>query len=196
VLLNCCCFTYSQGDATNQRFKIPPAGARTSTSRCGQGNTSAAAAIAAAADSPATSVILAQVNPSQAASAGCNVLAHIDNSVAAPGQVKTHSPLRAAEDFIKSHVESLREGIAPLCLDKGNNFLSLQHRYFMEAKTVRIDQDDDYVPISARVDSQVKALKETEELPEFIELQNETKALIKTHQQSFKLLIIKSCTIE
>jgi hypothetical protein len=59
-----------------------------------------------------------------------------------------------------------------------------------------MEQDDDYVPISARVDFKVKALKEAEELPEFIELQNETKALIKTHQQSLKLLIIKSCTIE
>jgi hypothetical protein len=38
----------------------------------------------------------------------------------------------------------------------------------------------------------VKALKEAEELPEFIELQNETKTLIKTHQQSLKLPIIKS----
>jgi hypothetical protein len=42
----------------------------------------------------------------------------------------------------------------------------------------------------------VKSLKEAEELPEFIELQNETKALIKAHQQSLKMLIIKSCTIE
>jgi hypothetical protein len=32
----------------------------------------------------------------------------------------------------------------------------------------------------------VKALKEAEELPEFTELQNETKSLIKTHQQSLK----------
>jgi hypothetical protein len=59
-----------------------------------------------------------------------------------------------------------------------------------------MDQDDDHVPISARVDFKVKALKEAEELPEFIKLQNETKTLIKTHQQSLKLLIIKSCTIE
>jgi hypothetical protein len=69
-------------------------------------------------------------------------------------------------------VESLREGIAPLCLDKGNKFISLQHWYFTKAKTViRMEQDDDYVPISARVDFNVKALKEAEELPEFIELQ-------------------------
>jgi hypothetical protein len=59
-----------------------------------------------------------------------------------------------------------------------------------------MEQDDDYVPISARVDFKVKALKEAEEIPEFIELQNETKALIKTQQQSLKLLVIKSCTIE
>jgi hypothetical protein len=105
--------------------------------------------------------------------------------------------LRAAEDFIKSNIESLREGIAPLCLDKGKKFLSLQHRYLTKAKTViRMEQDDDYVPISSRVDFKVKALKEAEELPELIELQNETKAIIKTHQQSLKLLIIKSCTIE
>jgi hypothetical protein len=175
---------------------MPPAGARTSTSRRGLGH-SAAAAIAAASESQAPAMAPTQANPTQAASTGRNVRARIDNSVATPGQVKTFSPLRAAEDFIKSHIESLREGIAPLCLDKGKKFLSLQHRYFTKAKTViRMEQDDDYVPISARVDFKVKALKEAEELPEFIELQNETKALIKTHQQSLKLLIIKSCTIE
>jgi hypothetical protein len=59
-----------------------------------------------------------------------------------------------------------------------------------------MEQDEDYVPISARVDFRVKALKEAEELPEFIELQNETTSLIKTYQQSLKLLIIKACTIE
>jgi hypothetical protein len=173
---------------------MSPAGARTSTSRRGLGN-SAAAAVAAASESQAPAMAPTQANPTQAAPTGCNVRAHIDNSVATPGQVKTFSPLRAAEDFIKSHIESLCEGIAPLCLDKGNKFLSLQHRYFTKAKTViRMEQDDDYVPISAQVDFKVKAFKEAEELP--IELQNETKALIKTHQQSLKLLIIKSCTID
>jgi hypothetical protein len=82
-------------------------------------------------------------------------------------------------------------------LDKGKTFISLQHWYFTKAKTVIcIEQDDNYVPILARVDFKVKALNEADDLPELIELQNETKALIKTHQQSVKLLIIKSCTIE
>jgi hypothetical protein len=82
-------------------------------------------------------------------------------------------------------------GLHPAVWTKG-----IQHRYFTKAKTViRMEQDDDYFPISARVDFKVKALKEAEELPEFIELQNEINALIKTHQQSLKLLLIKSCTI-
>jgi hypothetical protein len=176
---------------------MPTAGARTSTSRHGLGKSAAAAAIAAASDSQAPAMAPTQANSNQAAPTGRNVRARIDNYGATPGQVKTYSPLRAAEDFIKSHIESLREGIAPLCLKKGNKFLSLHHQFFTKANTViRMEQDDDYVPISARVDFKVKALKEAEELPEFIELQNETKTLIKTHQQSLKLLIIKSCTIE
>jgi hypothetical protein len=167
---------------------MPPVGARTSTSRGGLG-TSAAAAIAAASDSQAPAMAPAQAKPIQAAPTGRNFRARIDNYIATPGQVNTYSPLRAAEDFIKSHIESLREGIAPLCLYKGNKFLSFQHRYFTKAKTViRMEQDD--------INFKVKALKEAEELLEFIELQNETKALIKTHHQSLKLLIIKSCTIE
>jgi hypothetical protein len=175
---------------------MPPVGTRTSTSRRDQGNISAAAAIAATSESQSPAIAPAQFNPSQAASTGRNVWARIDNYGATPGQVKTYSPLRAAEDFIKSHIESLCEGIVPLCLDKGKKFLSLQHWYFTKTKTViRMEQDDDCVPISARVDFKVKALKEAEELPQFIELQNETKALIKTYQQSLKLLIIKSCTI-
>jgi hypothetical protein len=176
---------------------MPLAGARTSTSRRGQGNISAASAIASASESQAPVMAPAQPNLNQAAPTGRNIRACIENSVATPGHVKTYSPLRAAEDFIKSHIESLCEGIAPLCLDKGKKFISLQHWYFTKAKTViRMEQDDDCVPIPARVDFKVKALKEAEELPEFIELQNETKSLIKTHQQPLKLLIIKSCTIE
>jgi hypothetical protein len=175
---------------------MSPAGARTSTSRRGLGN-SAAAVIAAASDNQSPAMAPTQAKPTQADPTGRNVRARIDNSVATPGQVKTYSPLRSAEDFIKSHIESLREGIAPLCLDKGKKILSPQHRYFTKANTViRMEQDDDYVPISARVDFKVKALKEAKEIPEFIEIQNETKSLIKTHQKSLKLLIIKSCTIE
>jgi hypothetical protein len=128
---------------------MPPAGARTSTSRRGMGN-SAAAAIAAASESQAHAMAPTQANPTQAAPTGRSVRARIDNSVATPGQVKTYSPLRAAEDFIKIHIGSLLEGSAPLWLEKGNKFLSLQHWYFTKAKTViRMEQDDDYVPISA-----------------------------------------------
>jgi hypothetical protein len=43
-----------------------------------------------------------------------------------------------------------------------------------------MEQYDDYFPISARVDFKLKALKDAEELPEFIELQNETKTLMTT----------------
>jgi hypothetical protein len=59
-----------------------------------------------------------------------------------------------------------------------------------------MEQDEYYAPVSSRVDFKVKALKEAKDLPEFIELQNEIKSLIKTHQKSLKLLIIESCTIE
>jgi hypothetical protein len=129
---------------------MPPAGAITSTSRRGHGNTSVAAAIATAADSQAPAVTPAQVNPIQAASAGHNVRAYINNYVATPGQVKIHSSLRAAGDFIEIHVKWLREGMSPLCLDKGKKFISLQHWYFTKAKTdIRMDQDEEYVPISA-----------------------------------------------
>jgi hypothetical protein len=126
---------------------MPPAGSRTSTSRRGQGNTSATTASAATADSQA-SAMTAQGNLIQAASPGRNIRACIDNYVSTPGKVKTYSPLRAAKDFIKSNIESLREGITTLCLDKGKKCLFLQHWYFTKARTViRMEQDDDYVPI-------------------------------------------------
>jgi hypothetical protein len=126
VLLNCCCYYVLARKCDQSRPTMPPAGARTSTSRRGQGN-SAAAAIAAASESQAPAMAPTQANPNQSAPTGRNVRARINNYIATPGQVKTYSPLRAAEDFIKSHIESLREGIAPLCLDKGKTFISLQH---------------------------------------------------------------------
>jgi hypothetical protein len=94
-----------------------------------------------------------QVNPSPVATAACNVRACIDNYSDMPGQVKMHSPLRIDEDYIEGRAELIREGIAPLCLDKAKKFISLQHQYFTKAKTdMRMEQDEKYVPISARVD--------------------------------------------
>jgi hypothetical protein len=145
---------------------------------------SAAIAITSVADSPAPAVTPDQVNSNPTASAGRNVRACINNYAVTPGQVKMHSPLRAEGEFINSHVELLPyEGISPLCLDKGKTFLSLQHQYFVKSKTViLVQQDEDYVPILARVDLKVKSLEEAEELPEFIELQNETTPLVKIPQ--------------
>jgi hypothetical protein len=199
VLLNCCCYYELARKREQSRLTMPPAGARTSTSRRGLGN-SAAAAITAASESQAPAMAPTQANPTQAALQAATS-GHVSTIL-----LRCEANTRPSQDFLspessrrlhQSHIESLHEGIAPLCLDKGKKCLSLQHRYFTKAKTViRMEQDDDYVLISARVDFKVKAFKEAEELPEFIELKNETKALIKTHQQSLKLLIIKSCTIE
>lgn len=105
--------------------------------------------------------------------------ARIDESVASPGTIVTRNPLRVAEAFIESHVESLHEGIASLLLARGKEYLLLAHRIhhkYLMAK--RMEDSKDYVPVLARINFTLQWVKEAEELPEFTQLQADMSELV------------------
>jgi hypothetical protein len=59
-----------------------------------------------------------------------------------------------------------------------------------------MEADDDYVPVSARVEFRLQAVKEAEELAEFKQLQDQAEAVIKEKQVALKKLVIETIKLE
>lgn len=121
--------------------------------------------------------------------------ARIDPSVGT--HKSTQSPLAVAEEFIESHTSSLHEGIATLLTSHGREHLVLSQRLFTKerAKT-RIEKDEDYIPVSARVNFRLQVASETEELQEYTELQNRAEEIVKRHQKELKTCCIESMILD
>jgi hypothetical protein len=123
--------------------------------------------------------------------------AYIDTSIATPGEKLQLSPLKAAEEFIVSHTASLRNEIATLLLDRGREHIHLAHKAYSKYQNQsRMENDDDYIPVSARVEFRLQAVKEAEELPEFQQLQDQAVAVIKEKQIALKKLVIATIKLE
>ena len=123
--------------------------------------------------------------------------ARIDPTVADPNNGKTRMPLSAAEDFIKSHTASLHTGISTLLLKQGQDYLAIAHKIQSKTRNIsRMEEDESYIPISARVNFRLQAMKEVEELNEFKELQQSTNTLISEQQQALKTAIIACAKLE
>jgi hypothetical protein len=121
--------------------------------------------------------------------------ARVDPSVD-PGK-SNRSPLALSEDYIKSHISSLHEGIATLLLNRGREHLVLSQRLFSKERSqIRIEKDDDYIPVSARVNFRLQVVKETEELPEYLLLQNRTAEIVKRHQEELKVCVVESIKLD
>ena len=126
-----------------------------------------------------------------------NKKARIDATVATPGNKNYRSPLQQAESFISSHVASLHTGIATLLLDRGKEHLLLSHKIFnKDFNSKRMETDNEYIPVSARVDFALQPAKEVRELPEFHELQLETSTLVNNFQRKLKKQIIACAKLE
>ena len=107
------------------------------------------------------------------------------------------SPLVISEEHIKSHISSLHEGIATLLLNRGREHLVLSQRLFSKERSkIRIEKDEDYIPVSARVNFRLQIVKETEELPEYLLLQNRTAEIVKRHQEELKVCCVDSINLD
>ena len=125
------------------------------------------------------------------------VRARIDPSVRNQGVDSHLSLLAAAEKFIKSHTESLQEGIATFLLSRGKEYLLLFHRLKIKLKSLhRMESDDSFIPVSARVSFKLQVIKEAAEVQEFKDLQTTVKVVVDAHQQELKRHIILSLKIE
>jgi hypothetical protein len=88
-------------------------------------------------------------------------------------------------------------GLAPLVEEKGNTFISLAHKMFLKDRNItRMEEDQYYVPVSARVSFKLQAWKEAEASPEFATLNSETTALVKTFLLQLNQQIIANIKLE
>ena len=123
--------------------------------------------------------------------------ARFDPSVAPPGQIKGQSPLLSAQTHITNHIESLHDGIATLLLARGKEHLALVHKIFIKDSNIaRMEKDDEYIPISARINFRLQAIPAADELQEYKALKEETATLVSTQQKGLKAAIIKCAKLE
>ena len=59
-----------------------------------------------------------------------------------------------------------------------------------------MESDDDYIPVSARIEFRLQAVKEAKELPEFQQLQDQAAEVIKEKQVALKQVIIDTLKLE
>ena len=123
--------------------------------------------------------------------------ARFDLSVATPGQIKGQSPLLSAQAHITDHIESLHDGIATLLLARGKEHLALAHLIFIKDSNIaRMEKDDEYIPISARINFRLQAIPAADELQEYQALKEETATLVATQQKGLKAAIIQCAKLE
>ena len=122
--------------------------------------------------------------------------ARFDPSVE-PGK-PNRSPMALAEELIKSHISTLHEGIATLLLNRGREHIVLSQRLFSKERSkLRIEKDDLYIPVSARVSFRLQVVKEAEELEnEYKLLQDKSAEIIKRHQEELKVICVDSINLD
>jgi hypothetical protein len=100
-------------------------------------------------------------------------------------------------DYIDNRTEMLCEGPVTLLNAKGTRYVSLMHKLFLKQKKLaRMESDEDYVPVSARLAFKVQAWKEAEVLPEFTALIRDTATFIKQFQLQLQANIIANIRLE
>ena len=110
---------------------------------------------------------------------------------------KPSTPMRVAEEVIISHTASLRDGLANLLRSRGKEYLALAHRtYTKSQKIMKMEKDNDFIPISARVTFKLKAMKDVEELQGFKELQESVDEDMSLVQKRLKKHIIECAKLE
>jgi len=120
----------------------------------------------------------------------------IDASAASPSDTAT-TPMASARNSISTYVESLQPEVATILKRLAVEFLVSLHRLFMKQKQVtKLENDDELIPISARVNFTLKCSKLVEQDEEYLSLVSETNEIVKTFQNDLRAKIIATAKLE
>jgi hypothetical protein len=96
-------------------------------------------------------------------------------------------PLKAAQDHILSIILTLLPGLATLLKEMSMKHLSADHRLSLRERNIaRMEEDNEEVPVPARVSFKLQVWNEAEESTEFTALTTETNIIVKTFQLNLK----------
>ena len=123
--------------------------------------------------------------------------ARVDESSMDPADDDSKTPIEAANALITSHIESLHNGLAMLLSEAGPKYIVLSHKAYQKMKVYqRMENDEEYVPVSARIKFSLNVVKEASEDAEYKDLVTETKDYVKEIQKELKKRIIQCAKIE
>ena len=128
-----------------------------------------------------------------------NVRARTDPNVAPTSTNNSASmtPKSTAQAFVSEHVESLNHHIATILKKVGFDHINLTHKLLTKInQKSKMDLDPSLVPRSARLDFTLKASKKVEELPDYIQLKEETEIYILEIKGNLKTRILAVTEME
>ena len=128
-----------------------------------------------------------------------NVRARTDPNVAPTSTNNSASmtPKSTAQAFVSEHVESLNHHIATILKKVGFDHINLTHKLLTKInQKSKMDLDPSLVPRSARLDFTLKASKKVEELPDYIQLKEETEIYILETKGNLKTRILAVTEME
>jgi hypothetical protein len=106
-------------------------------------------------------------------------------------------PMSLAESFIRSSVASLQPGLATIIEKLGKEHIVLLSKKDVKQNILKkLEDNEDAIPRSARIDFQLSASKRTEQRPEFIALKEETSIMVNRFRVALRKQVIKSIKIE
>ena len=109
----------------------------------------------------------------------------------------TKNALASAQQHIQAHVTSLHQQTATILSRCARQHLSLQHKHQNKLDQLqKMEGTDSFFPRSASIKFALSGTKKAMQEPEFVQLQDETSALVETFKQNLKTKIIAATKIE
>jgi hypothetical protein len=113
------------------------------------------------------------------------------------GKAEATSPKALADNQVKAYIVLLQQDIGSILEKLGLNHISLQAKALNKSFHItKMEDDEEFIPRSARIEFSYKMSKNAEEKPEFIALQEETIPLIVQIQKQLKRKVLAATKIE
>jgi hypothetical protein len=116
---------------------------------------------------------------------------------ASAGKAEATPPKALAANQVKAYIVSLQQDIGSILEKRGLNHISLQAKALNKSFHItKMEDDEEFIPHSARIEFTYKMSKKAEEKPEFIALQEETIPLIVHIRKQLKTKVLAATKIE
>ena len=107
------------------------------------------------------------------------------------------TPKSQAQEFVSAHVESLHYHVATILTKIGFDHINLIHKLLNKInQKTKMELDPSLFPRSARIDFTIKSSKKVEELPDYIQLKEETEIYVREVKENLKARILVAADLE